>query len=242
MATRSTIKSKSKGKAKLGALAAGAVAGVALTSQAAEASTLESHSSLLDAAFKLLEAGQQEALNQSSAEADQFVADMQSAEQQLADGELADQMPQAQAPVVLAMAGGGAVESDGASMMLAQAETASTSAAAAAGAAEVAVEVAASGAGAAVAFVPLAPLVGIGAGAVAAAAITSNNNDGTTTGSDLGDSKAAAGLMALDSNEVVNIVGNSTAYHSDAPADSASTKVSPLGSSSVLDSLGHDFF
>ena len=128
-------------------------------------------------------------------------------------------------------------------MMLAQAETASTSAAAAGGAAEVAVEAAASGAGAAVAFVPLAPLVGIGAGAVAAAAIANSNNDsGTTSGSDLADSKSAAADLALDSNQVVNLVGKSSTDSHDSTNDSSSTKVALLGNSAALDSLGHDFF
>lgn len=92
MATRSSIKSKNK--AKLGAVAAAAVAGVTLTSEAAENDPLHISTPLLDAAFKLLEAGQQEALNNTDGKVERFEADAKATHSELDGNDLVALLPE----------------------------------------------------------------------------------------------------------------------------------------------------
>lgn len=273
MATRSSIKSKNK--AKLGAVAAAAVAGVTLTSEAAENDPLHISTPLLDAAFKLLEAGQQEALNNADDKVERFEADAKTTHNELDGNDLAALLPEKeiQMSVMTAMVDTGVV-SDMPSQLWAQldlgataagqaglsVEAAATGAANAAGAVNaagaagvagtasaassagaVAAGAAASGSGALVAFAPLASLTGIGAAAAGVAAVAVVNNFGSdTTGSDLADSKSVTAL-GLETAKVVNIVNSSSVDKAYSSSDTASTKVSLLGSA-LIDSHTHDFF
>lgn len=235
MATRTSIKSKTKAKA--GAVLASAAAGIAFTSEAAELSPLEAHSALLDAAFKLLEEGHQQALSTSdTSSTQQFAADQSQTQQALDNAELAAQLPQADAGVQMAAAGIDIV-SDVPSQLYAQAETVVEAAGSAAGSsagagAAGAGAAATSGAGALVAAAPLASVVGIGAGVVGAAAVANSlGSDSGTAGSDLNDQNNVSGL-AIDSKEVVNIVGKSVdASDQGHASDATSQKLSLIGSS-----------
>ena len=247
MATRTSIKSKAKAKA--GAVLATAAAGIAFTSEAAELSPLEANAALLEAAFKLLEEGQQQALTSadSASPSSEFAEQQAAAQQALDNEELAAQMPQAQMGVQMAAAGGETL-SDVPSQMFAQAETVAQTAgeaaggaggaagSGAAGAGAAGAGAAASGAGALVAAAPLATALGIGAGVVGAAAVANSISDSGTAGSDLNDGPASG--LAIDSNQVVNIVGKSV-DKTEVTSEAVGQKLSLIGANYLDDHLNN---
>lgn len=257
MATRSTIKGKAKAKA--GAALATVAAGMAISSEASELSPLEIHSALLDAAFKLLEEGQQAALmaGEHDTSPNPFAHQQAQTQTTLDAGELVAQLPTAQAGVHVAAASVETV-SDAPSALFAQAETAvqtaaeaathaassaaSSAAGSAAGSATAAAGTAATGGAAMVAAVPLASAVGIGAGVVGVAAVANNLDRGSdTAGSDLNDIPNIPGL-AIDGAKADNIVGKSESKPEvNSANETFSTKAGLIGAKLLDSNLDHLF-
>lgn len=259
MATRSSIKKKLK--AKLGAAVSLAVGGLAMGSEAGatlhtESSAENSTDALLNAAFKLLEEGQSQILD---------------------DKELAsDDTPSIQlgAPSLMASAGpdamgGSFVVSDagamGGDIIMAQASAAAgsgaeTAAAASSGASGGSAAAAASGgaaggaaaggaalgAGATVGAIgvvpvvaPLATALGIGAGVAAVAVV--NNSGSDTAGSDLNDDQPQIKALSFSANDIVKLSGKSEAV-STSNNTFTETKVGLIGSTELIDHSFDKFF
>lgn len=240
MATRTNIKAKKAKVAGAAALGATALSAEALTTGPFDLS----QSPLLDAAFKLLEAGQEEQLKQdtvvkvaavsptTAAQSLPVQANSSLAAPEAPNGaaEEAEVVAQAATPPATSPASGGEAAAS------AGAETATTAAEAAgaegAAAGTTAAEATAAGTAASGAAVGVAPLGALAAGGAAATAAVVATNDPTTAGSDLNDDNDVAGL-GLDSDlssAKLSIIG-STSDHGVASSDADASKLISAGSS-----------
>ncbi len=248
MATRSSIKRRQK--SKLGAAVSLAAGGVALSVDAGGTGGLDfGGNAAIEAAFRLLEEGQLQALNAESDEPTASRTQLNVTPAGMAGGDTIQdtiaQLPAAEAADTVAMGAGQAGD-----LLIAQADTAAAASAAAETSAAVAAEASAAagagaaGAGAVTGVGTLAPIAAIGplgaalgVGAVTVAAVAAADGGGGSAGSDLNDDDPTDSLAF--GAKTFSVSGSLNDQQP--PTDSSSTEVGAIGSSFLDDSFGNFF-